>query len=152
MLTQLRELIPGAEHWPDFLRNRSEQFEARLSMVEVLPSPSIFFTGMQGSRIPIAVAHGEGRAVFRGGRESIPVIRFVDHHGRLTERYPANPNGSPAGQTGFTSADGRFTIVMPHPERVFLVRQFSWRPDDWKYDDSPWLRLFHNARRWVGEN
>jgi phosphoribosylformylglycinamidine synthase len=149
MMAHLRDLIPGAAHWPDFLRNRSEQFEARLSLVEVLPSPSIFFTGMHGSRIPIPVAHGEGRAVFRDGHESMPVFRFVDNHGRPTDRYPANPNGSPGGQAGFTNADGRFTIVMPHPERAFLVRQFSWRPDDWKYDDSPWLRLFHNARRWV---
>ena len=156
MLAALRELIPGAEAWPRFVRNRSEQFEARLSLVEVLPSPSLFLDGMAGSRLPIAVAHGEGRVEYRAPEHEpaltagrLIALRYVDHHGRPAHRYPANPNGSPGGATGFTTADGRFTIMMPHPERVFRTVQHSWHPDDWG-EDGPWLRLFRNARRWLG--
>jgi phosphoribosylformylglycinamidine synthase len=142
-------MIPGAEAWPRFARNASEQFEARLSLVEVLESPSIFFRGMAGSRIPIAVAHGEGRADFsqRGdaGRV-IAALRFVDHEGRPTEAYPANPNGSAGGLTAVTTADGRYTALMPHPERVFRNVQMSWTPGD-RGAPSPWLRMFENARR-----
>jgi phosphoribosylformylglycinamidine synthase len=156
MLSNLHELIAGSELWPRFVRNRVEQFEARLSLVEVLPSPSLFLRGMEGSRLPIAVAHGEGRAEFRD--ESGPVaalaagvvaMRFVDNLGRPAETYPANPNGSPGGITGLCSRDGRFTILMPHPERVFRTAQYSWHPDGWG-EDGPWLRLFRNARRWLG--
>jgi phosphoribosylformylglycinamidine synthase len=154
MLANLRELIPGAEHWPHFVRNRSEQFEARFALVEVLSSPSILLQGMTGSRMPIAVAHGEGRAEFRDAGHlaaAAPsvVLRYVEPAGGVAERYPANPNGSPQGITGLTSADGRVTIMMPHPERVFRSVQHSWHPDHWG-EDGPWLRLFRNARAWVG--
>ncbi|MDG4551180.1 MAG: phosphoribosylformylglycinamidine synthase [Candidatus Contendobacter sp.] len=156
MLSNLHELIAGTELWPRFVRNRVEQFEARLSLVEVLPSPSLFLRGMEGSRLPIAVAHGEGRAEFRddGGPDAalaagLVALRFVDHCGRPAETYPANPNGSPGGITGLCSRDGRFTILMPHPERVFRTVQYSWHPDGWG-EDGPWLRLFRNARRWLG--
>ena len=155
MMSQLKELIPGAEHWPYFRRNLSEQFEARFSTVEVLPSPSLFLQEMQGSHIPIAVAHGEGRAVFVENtpdavtNAGLVSMRFVDHHGHATEHYPENPNGSPQGITGLTTADGRFTIMMPHPERVFRTVQNSWHPADWG-EDGPWLRMFRNARVWVG--
>lgn len=152
MMARLRDLIPGAAHWPRFLRNQSEQFEARLVMVEVPASPSILFTGMAGSRLPIVVAHGEGRAVFATREEAAQAriaLRYVDHRGQATERYPFNPNGSPQGITGLTTDDGRFTILMPHPERVIRSVQFSWRPRDWG-EDGPWLRLFQNARAWVG--
>jgi phosphoribosylformylglycinamidine synthase len=147
-LSRLKELIPGADHWPRFLRNRSEQFEARLGMVEVLPSPSILLKGMSGSHLPIAVAHGEGRAN-NVDNEAQVALRFVDHHGRPSERYPFNPNGSPGGATGFTTTDGRATIMMPHPERVFRAAQLSWAPSDWT-NNGPWMRLFDNARTWVG--
>ena len=150
MLSQLRDLIPGAEAWPRFLRNRSEQFEARFSLVEITDSPSILLDGMAGSRLPIAVAHGEGRAHFDAPvSEAKVALRYVDHHGRPTETYPFNPNGSPEGITGLTTADGRVTIMMPHPERVFRAVQHSWHPDGWG-EDAPWMRLFRNARRWVG--
>lgn len=152
MMAALAPLIPGAEAWPRFTRNRSEQFEARLSLVEVLDSPSIFFSGMAGSRLPIAVAHGEGFADFsqRGDPKAVHrAMRFVDHHGRPTEVYPFNPNGSPEGLTSVTTADGRFTVLMPHPERVFRNVQMSWTPGD-KAQASPWLRMFANARRFVG--
>ncbi|QBQ55498.1 phosphoribosylformylglycinamidine synthase [Nitrosococcus wardiae] len=156
MFSHLRELIPGTTLWPKFLRNQSEQFEARLVTVEVLESPSLFWQGMAGSRLPITVAHGEGRAYFgeTGTAEEaftarIAGLRFVDNYGQLTERYPANPNGSPGGMTGLTSEDGRFTIMMPHPERVFLSVQYSWHPLAWG-EEGPWLRMFRNARRWVG--
>ncbi|MCB1777991.1 MAG: phosphoribosylformylglycinamidine synthase subunit PurQ, partial [Candidatus Competibacteraceae bacterium] len=156
MLSNLHELIAGTEHWPRFVRNRVEQFEARLSLVEVLPSPSLFLQGMAGSRLPIAVAHGEGRAEFRdpGDQEAaltanLVTLRFVSHAGLPTERYPANPNGSPSGITGLCSRDGRFTIMMPHPERLFRTVQYSWHPDGWG-EDGPWLRMFRNARRWLG--
>ncbi|MDX9740104.1 MAG: phosphoribosylformylglycinamidine synthase [Gammaproteobacteria bacterium] len=154
MFSHLRELIPGTAHWPRFLRNSSEQFEARLALVEVLASPSLFFAGMAGSRMPIVVSHGEGRAAPHPGQseEAIragAVMRYVDNHGRPAERYPANPNGSPGGATGFTSEDGRFTILMPHPERCFRTVQHSWHPPEWG-EDGPWLRMFRNARRWLG--
>ena len=156
MMSNLHELIPGAEGWPHFVRNMSEQFEARVAMVEVLKSPSLFLQGMEGSRMPIAVAHGEGRAEFRAGhspeetlRKQVAALRYVDNFGDPTELYPANPNGSPLGITGLTSTDGRFTIMMPHPERVFRTAQFSWHPDEWS-EDGPWMRMFRNARVWVG--
>ncbi len=149
MMAALSPIIPGADAWPKFVRNRSEQFEARLSMVEVLASPSLFFTGMAGSRLPIAVAHGEGFADFsqRGDAARVQrAMRFVDHHGQPTEAYPANPNGSPGGLTAVTTPDGRFTALMPHPERVFRNVQMSWTPGD-PSAYSPWMRLFHNARQ-----
>jgi phosphoribosylformylglycinamidine synthase len=152
MMSALRELVPGAESWPRFVKNRSEQFEARLALVEIPKSPSLFFEGMAGSRIPVATAHGEGRALF--GRDQSPegaivAMRFVDHRGAPAERYPDNVNGSPLGIAGVTTRDGRFTILMPHPERVFRSVQMSWHPDGWG-EDSPWMRLFRNARRRVG--
>src|SRR5690606_24202588 len=141
---------------PRFVRNRSEQFEGRLSLVEVVKSPSLFFAGMEGSRLPIVVAHGEGRAEFgqAGGLNALVeaelmLLRFVDHHGQPAERYPANPNGSPGGLTGITTADGRVTLLMPHPERVFRTLQHSWHPEEWG-EDSPWMRIYRNARVWVG--
>ncbi|MFN3593183.1 MAG: phosphoribosylformylglycinamidine synthase, partial [Thiobacillaceae bacterium] len=152
MMSRLKDIIPGAQDWPRFERNLSEQFEARFSLVEVPENPSILFAGMAGSRMPIAVAHGEGRAVFASAaqqRRAQVCLRYVDNRGRVTERYPANPNGSPRGITGLTTPDGRFTIMMPHPERVFRAIQHSWRPDDWG-EAGPWLRLFRNARAWVG--
>jgi phosphoribosylformylglycinamidine synthase len=151
MLAALKEIIPGAGHWPAFLRNRSEQYEARFVMVEVLDSPSILLRGMAGSRMPVAAAHGEGRAVFAAeadARGAIAALRFIDHYGAATDTYPLNPNGSPGGLTGFTTADGRFTAIMPHPERVFRSVQMSWAPDE-AGEDSPWMRLFRNARVWV---
>jgi phosphoribosylformylglycinamidine synthase len=154
MMSNLHELVPGAGHWPHFVRNASEQFEARLTMVEIPESPSLFFAGMAGSRLPVVVSHGEGRAEFASAarqRAAAPLVamRYVDNRGRPTQDYPANPNGSPEGIAGLTTADGRFTILMPHPERVFLSRQMSWRPRHWGVE-SPWLRLFVNARRWLG--
>jgi phosphoribosylformylglycinamidine synthase len=150
MLAALRELIPGAGDWPLFVRNRSEQFEARFVMVEIRPSASLFFQGMEGSRMPIATAHGEGRALFREGAErALVCMRYVNNRGEPTETYPYNPSGSPQGITGLTTADGRFTIVMPHPERVFRTIQMSWAPDR-SVEDSPWMHMFRNARRWVG--
>ena len=156
MLSQLKELIPGAENWPRFVRNESEQFEARVSMVQVEKSPSILLAGMEGSRLPIAVAHGEGRAEFRDaghlravqGSDQI-ALRYVDNYGQVTSRYPANPNGSAAGITGLTTPDGRVTIMMPHPERVARAVTNSWRPAEWTQDGA-WLRLFRNARAWLG--
>lgn len=156
MMSNLHELIPGTDLWPHFVRNVSEQFEARFSLVEVLKSPSIFLQGMEGSRLPIAVAHGEGRAEFSGenGAQAaldagVVGLRYVDNYGKATESYPANPNGSPMGITGLSSQDGRFTIMMPHPERVFRAVQYSSRPDDWA-EDGPWMRMFRNARVWLG--
>ncbi|KQY81244.1 phosphoribosylformylglycinamidine synthase [Pelomonas sp. Root1444] len=152
MLAALAPIIPGAEAWPRFTRNQSEQYEARLSLVEVLASPSVFFQGMAGSRLPIAVAHGEGFANFaRQGDAAkvIPAMRFVDHHGQATEAYPFNPNGSPGGLTSVTTPDGRFTALMPHPERVFRNVQMSWTSGD-RAQHSPWLRMFQNARKALG--
>jgi phosphoribosylformylglycinamidine synthase len=156
MMAALRALIPGTDLWPRFVRNRSEQFEARFSLVEVVESPSVFFAGMAGSRMPIAVAHGEGYAEFTSTQHldsfaasGLTAVRFVDNFGRATETYPANPNGSPRGITGITSADGRATLLMPHPERSYRTVQNSWHPDEWG-EDSPWMRMFRNARVWVG--
>ena len=156
MMSNLHSIIPGAEHWPHFVRNKSEQFEARFAMVEVLESPSLFFQGMAGSRMPIAVAHGEGFAEFsstsaveRALADKLVSMRFVDHRGNATETYPFNPNGSPQGITGLTTQDGRFSIMMPHPERVFRAVQHSWHPDGWG-EDGPWMRMFRNARKFVG--
>ncbi|WP_343589217.1 phosphoribosylformylglycinamidine synthase [Paracidovorax wautersii] len=152
MFAELADIIPGAEAWPRFTTNQSERFEARLSQVEVLESPSLFFAGMAGSRLPIAVAHGEGYANFsrRGdAAQAIAAMRFVDHHGAPTEQYPLNPNGSAGGLTAVTTADGRFTAMMPHPERVFRNVQMSWTRGDVSAA-SPWLRIWRNARRWVG--
>ena len=155
MMSHLKDLIPGASHWPKFERNQSEQFEARYSLVEVQASASILFDGMAGSRMPIAVAHGEGRVAFAAAADSTRVqkdglvsLKYVDHYGKATEQYPYNPNGSVDGITGLTSEDGRFNIMMPHPERLFRTLQHSWHPDEWG-EDGPWLRLFRNARKWV---
>jgi phosphoribosylformylglycinamidine synthase len=153
MMAALSPLIPGADAWPKFTRNRSEQFEARLSLVEVLASPSLFFGGMEGSRLPIAVAHGEGYADFsqRGDAARVQrAMRFVDHHGQPTEAYPANPNGSPEGLTAVTTPDGRFTALMPHPERVFRNVQLSFSGSADPAAFSPWMRMFRNARRALG--
>jgi phosphoribosylformylglycinamidine synthase len=151
MLSHLKEIIPGAAHWPQFLRNASEQYEARLATLEVMESDSLFLKGMAGSRIPVVVAHGEGRADFPrdcSPSKSHGCLRYVDSRGAPTEDYPLNPNGSPGGLTGFTAADGRVLVMMPHPERVFRSVQMSWRPAEWG-EDSPWMRLFRNARAWV---
>jgi len=153
MMSNLSELIPGTAHWPHFVRNKSEQFEARFVLLEVQRSPSLFFRGMEGSRIPVATAHGEGYAEFRDAAQRtaaqpLVALRFADHRGQPTEAYPCNANGSPDGVTGLTTADGRYTILMPHPERVFRTVQMSWHPDDWG-EDSPWMRMFRNARAWL---
>lgn len=155
MMSNLHELIPGTEFWPHFVRNRSEQFEARVAMVQIQESASIFLQGMAGSRMPIAIAHGEGHAEFESEEALLEAdlsgtvaLRYVDNHGKVTEAYPANPNGSPRGITGLTSRDGRVTIMMPHPERVFRAVQNSWRPDEWQ-EDGGWMRMFRNARVWV---
>ena len=152
MMSNLKAIIPGAHAWPKFTRNKSEQFEARFGMVEVAHSPSIFFQGMGGTQAPIAIAHGEGFADFSmtgSIDDAIVAMRFVDNAGQVTQRYPYNPNGSPQGITSVTTADGRFTVLMPHAERVFRTVQMSWHPDGWG-EDSPWLRMFRNARKWVG--
>jgi phosphoribosylformylglycinamidine synthase len=152
MMSGLKDIIPDAKHWPQFLRNQSEQYEARLATLEILDSGSIFFRGMTGSRIPVAVAHGEGRVHFPmvcSPSKSHAAARFVDNRGKPTESYPLNPNGSPGGLAAFTAADGRVTIMMPHPERVFRSAQLSWHPEQWG-EDSPWMRMFRNARVWVG--
>ncbi|MEO7155948.1 MAG: phosphoribosylformylglycinamidine synthase, partial [Vicinamibacterales bacterium] len=154
MMSNLRDMVPGAAHWPHFLRNRSEQFEGRFGMVEITPSPSLFFQDMAGSRLPISTAHGEGYAEFHDPKQlaaALPhvCLRYVDSRGVPTEIYPYNVNGSSQGITGLTTADGRFTILMPHPERVHRTVQMSWHPDEWG-DASPWMRMFGNARRWLG--
>ena len=152
MMAQLRGIIPGAEHWPTFQRNASEQYEARLALLEVGESPSLFLRGMAGSRIPVAVAHGEGRAQFDSGIDHSAVdvaLRYVTGDGRVAETYPANPNGSPDGIAGVSSRDGRATILMPHPERTLRSANFSWAPRDWP-EASPWQRMFRNARVWLG--
>jgi len=151
MMSALKSIIPGAQHWPSFERNRSEQFEARLLQVEVLDSPSIFLSGMAGSKLPLVVAHGEGRAAFASSEQqnnAIAALRYLGPDGAAASTYPHNPNGSPDGLTGFTTADGRFTIMMPHPERLFRTIQYSWHPDTWG-EDAPWLRMFRNARVFV---
>jgi phosphoribosylformylglycinamidine synthase len=154
MMSHLTDIIPGAGHWPRFLRNKSEQFEARLSLVEVVESPSLFLDGMAGSRLPIATSHGEGRAVFaddtaRYSASYTVAMRYVDNYGEVADKYPANPNGSVDGICGLSNDDGRVTIMMPHPERVAFTRQNSWHPDDWG-SDGPWLRMFRNARVAIG--
>ena len=156
MLSNLKELIPGADHWPRFVRNTSERFEARFSSVKVAESPSVLLKGMAGSRMPIAVSHGEGRTEFASDEalaalkaSGTAAMNYVDHHGEFTEQYPLNPNGSPEGLTGVTTLDGRVTLMMPHPERVFRAVSNSWTPDDWN-EDSPWMRMFRNARVFVG--
>ncbi len=152
MMANLTDLIPGAADWPRFTKNRSEQFEARFVTVEVMASPSLFFDGMAGSRIAVPTAHGEGFADFSQAGDAaraIPVIRYVDNHGAPAARYPFNPNGSAGGVNGYTTADGRFSIVMPHPERAFRTVQQSWAPAAWG-EDGPWMRMFRNARQWLG--
>jgi len=154
MMSNLFELIPGAASWPRFVRNQSEQFEARVSMVEVLESPSLFLEGMQGSMMPIVVSHGEGRVEHRECDsqelldQNIACLRYVDANGQPSEYYPLNPNGSALGLNGFSNDDGRFTIMMPHPERVFRSIQNSWQSPDWG-EYSPWMRMFRNARKWL---
>ncbi|CAI1080905.1 Phosphoribosylformylglycinamidine synthase [Serratia entomophila] len=156
MMSNLRELIPGAEHWPRFVRNLSDRFEARFSLVEVAASPSLFMQGMAGSRMPIAVSHGEGHVEVRDAAHlaalesnGLVALRFVNHAGQVTESYPANPNGSPNGITAVTSASGRATVMMPHPERVFRTVSNSWHPEEWG-EDGPWMRMFRNARKQLG--
>ena len=152
MMSNLHEIIPGAQNWAHFSRNQSEQFEARFVMVEIQESPSILFKGMAGSRMPIVVAHGEGYADFASEEKmnaAQVTMRYVDNRGTATENYPLNPNGSPQGITGLTTPDGRFSIMMPHPERVFRAVQNSWHPADWQ-ENGAWLRMFQNARKWVG--
>jgi len=153
MLAHMAPIIPGAEHWPKFIKNGSEQFECRTALVEIMETPSIFFKGMERSRLPIVVAHGEGFAQFKDdaqfdAAQPLVTMRFVDSQGAATEAYPLNPNGSPGGATGLTTADGRFNILMPHPERTHRVENFSWHPEAWTR--SPWLRMFENARVWLG--
>lgn len=153
MMSGLKDIIPGASHWPRFLQNLSEQFEARVAMVEVCPSPSILFTGMAGSRLPVVVAHGEGRADFGGkppspDAEKLVTLSYIDNYGAITESFPCNPNGSPFGITGLTTTDGRFTIMMPHPERCFRTLQNSWHPGDWQ-EYGGWMQIFRNARVWI---
>ncbi len=154
MLSLLKELIPGADLWPRFVRNLSEQFEARVALVQVRESPSILLAGMQGTIIPVSIAHGEGRAEFNGDPQralqgSVVALNYVDNYGAATEAFPANPNGSPYGITGLTNNDGRFTIMMPHPERCFRTLQNSWHPENWD-EYGPWMRMFRNARVWLG--
>jgi phosphoribosylformylglycinamidine synthase len=156
MLAALKELIPGAENWPTFLKNTSEQFEGRVALTKINKTPSIFFKDMAGSVLPIPVAHGEGRVQFANGaqakqalQQNLVAMQYVDNNHKITETYPANPNGSTQGITSLTTPDGRATILMPHPERAFLTQQLSWHPADWP-KDSPWLRLFQNARTWAG--
>ena len=155
MMSNLHSIIPGAQHWPHFVKNKSEQFEARLAMVEVLESPSLFFSGMAGSKMPIAVAHGEGFTEFSGESavndvlaKNLVTMRFIDSASTPTVRYPFNPNGSPQGITGLTSTDGRFSIMMPHSERVIRNVQNTWqRCGD--AEDGAWLRMFRNARKYI---
>jgi phosphoribosylformylglycinamidine synthase len=156
MMSNLRELVPGAAHWPHFVRNKSEQFEARLAMVEIMESSSMFFNGMTGSKMPIAIAHGEGYAEFSGENavndvlaKRLVTMRFIDNASTPTTSYPFNPNGSPQGITGLTSTDGRFSIMMPHPERVFRNVQNTWQRSG-EAEDSAWIRMFRNARSYIG--
>jgi phosphoribosylformylglycinamidine synthase len=156
MMSNLHSMIPGSDHWPRFVQNQSERYEARFASVKIEKSPSLLFAGMEGSVIPIAVAHGEGYAEFkdteaarRCSESGLVVGRYVDNHHRVTEQYPLNPNGSPFGMTALTTTTGRVTIMMPHPERVFRTVAMSWHPAEWP-EDSPWMKLFRNARSWVG--
>ncbi len=158
MMSNLKGIIPGAEHWPKFVRNTSEQYEARLVQVEITESPSILLQGMAGSVLPVVISHGEGRASYADAADLTAVqaqnkvaLRYVDAAHQATEVYPQNPNGAPLGLNGFTTTDGRVLIMMPHPERVFRNELFSWKPQDWaNLNTSPWMQLFQNARRWVG--
>ena len=147
MMSQLRDLIPGASSWPNFIKNNSEQFEARLVMVEVMESPSVMFKDMTGSKIPVVVAHGEGQT--SNNSQTNAALRYIDNSGTATKTYPFNPNGSTNGLTGFSNDDGRITIMMPHPERVFLSRQFSSLSPAWNNEYSPWMKLFINAREFL---
>ncbi len=155
MMSQLHSIIPNAEHWPNFVKNHSDQFEARVAMVEVLESPSLFLQGMSGSMMPIVVSHGEGQTHYRDNSankvmsQQLATMRYVDNHKQVADRYPFNPNGSEQGLTGFTNGDGRFSIMMPHPERIFRSVQNSWQDSQWG-EDGPWLRMFQNARKWIG--
>jgi len=150
MLSNLKNLIPGAENWPEFLWNESDQFEARLSQVTITQSKSVLLANMEGWQIPVAVAHGEGRASFQGealaklSEHNQIAVQFTDNNGAIASSYPLNPNGSPEGITGLTTRDGRVTIMMPHPERVFRSQQLSWKPSNWK-EYSPWMQIFINA-------
>ncbi len=153
MLSHLKALIPGAEQWPNFVNNVSERFEARFSLVRVEKSASLWMKGMEGSHMPIAVSHGEGRVQIKDQahlealeNEHLVTLRFIDHFGQMTQQYPANPNGSMGGITGITSKDGRVTAMMPHPDRVFRTVTHSWHPKAWG-EDSPWMRIFRNARK-----
>ena len=155
MMSNLKSLIPGTEHWPHFGRNVSEQFEARFSLVKIEKTPSIMFAGMAGSHIPVAIAHGEGRAEFANQQAAnscdssgLVAMRYVDNHIQATQEYPANPNGSANALASVTSSDGRATIMMPHPERVYRAVSNSWKPEQWQ-EDGAWLRLFRNARVFV---
>ena len=154
MMSHLAAIIPGAQDWPTFYRNRSEQFEARFVMVEIPDSPSIFMRGMVGSKLPVIVSHGEGRAVYTGEpQKSAVALRYIDNRGQVATTYPFNPNGSPEGVAGVTTPDGRFTIMMPHPERIFRTVQMSWHPPGFGErfgDDGPWMTMFRNVRKWVG--
>ena len=159
MLSQLREIIPGAQRWPLFVENLSGRFESRFAQVEIVPSASLLLQGMQGSLLPVALAHGEGRVQPPGGAlgmDDLACMRFADASGHAASTYPQNPNGSPGGITGVTSEDGRVTIAMPHPERVFRTLQWSWAPEEWRapdspwHDSSPWMQIFLNAARLVG--
>ena len=154
MMSQLKEIIPGADHWPNFVQNNSEQFEARLVMVEINPSSSILLNDMQGSTLPMVVAHGEGKAEL--SEDSIKqliknnqvALKYINNNLQTTEKYPFNPNGSPQGSTGFCNKDGRITIMMPHPERLFRAVQYSWQPTSWT-ENGPWMRMFRNARKYL---
>ncbi len=157
MMSNLHSIIPGADAWPRFVQNQSERFEARVASLKIEKSPSILFAGMEGSVLPIAIAHGEGFAEFPSAADAdafsasgLVSARFVDNHHAVTQHYPLNPNGSPHGITALTTTTGRVTIMMPHPERVFRVVQQSWAPKTWTGEDAPWLQLFRNARTWVG--
>ena len=156
MMSNLHSIIPGAGHWPRFVQNQSERFEARFASLRIEQSPSLLFAGMEGSVIPIAVSHGEGYAEFASpaaaqkcSDSGLVAARYVNHRHEITEQYPLNPNGSPLGMTALTTTDGRVTIMMPHPERVHRTACMSWAPADWP-EDSPWMQLFYNARAWVG--
>ena len=149
MISNLKEIIPGSENWPSFERNTSEKFEARFTSVQIQKSNSLFFDEMAGSTIPIAIAHGEGKACFNSQTKDNIVMQYVNYHGKPTQTYPYNPNGSESAVASLCNESGRVTIMMPHPERVFRAIQNSWHPDDWK-ERSPWMRMFENARKWVG--
>jgi phosphoribosylformylglycinamidine synthase len=158
MLSALKELIPGAESWPRFLKNESGQFEARVVTVQINESPSLFFKDMAGSILPLPVAHGEGLVAFDDAKSMhyandnhLVSMQYTDNQMKPTKSYPNNPNGSPQGITSLTTLNGRATIMMPHPERVFQTRQLSWHPADWE-ERSPWLKMFQNARSWVDKN